>query len=362
MLQQTQVATVIDYYHRFLAAYPDVHSLAAADEQSVLRLWAGLGYYRRARQLHAAAKQMVAAGGDFPKSLAEITSLPGIGRYTAGAIASFAYDQPTPIVEANTQRLFSRLIRLEIDPRSRDGQSQLWDFAESLVRQPSNIPSFSPGRINQAVMELGSQICTPRNPDCPNCPLSRLCPTFAAGLQTILPIAAPKKVITELTHVAIVVRDVRGSDRFLMRQNSEDQWWHGLWDFPRLDVSHLAAFSRGRIAPQPRGASKKKATQKQPDSSKPLANFGFAPDELDWLAAELHSQHKINCTLTGYHSSWKHAVTRYRISLHAFTATTTASDPRKLPPSNAWHSISQAQEQPHSAPAKRLLTALQSSS
>ena len=191
MLQQTQVATVIDYFHRFLATYPDVQSLAAADEQAVLRMWSGLGYYRRARQMHAAAKQIAATGGPFPQTLAEIETLPGIGRYTAGAIASFAFDLPAPIVEANTLRLFSRLLKLQIDPRSREGQTQLWSFAQSLVESPTRSqPTITPSRINQAVMELGSQVCTPRDPDCDHCPLNQLCPTFADGLQALIPVAS----------------------------------------------------------------------------------------------------------------------------------------------------------------------------
>jgi len=351
MLQQTQVATVIDYFHRFLAAYPDVRSLASAEEQSVLRLWSGLGYYRRARQLHAAAKQIVARGGEFPKSLDEILSLPGIGRYTAGAIASFAYDQPAPIVEANTQRLFSRLIRLEIDPRSRDGQAQLWSFAGSLVDESADVqvvkapplktqPTLSPGRINQAVMELGSQICTPRDPDCPNCPLSRLCPTFAAGLQTTLPIAAPKKVITDLTHIALLIRKPSDENLVLMRQNAEDEWWHGLWDLPRVDVSHSAEFHAAAFVSS--GAA----------PGKPIPALEF-----DWLAGAFHAEHALNCAVGDYHGSWKHAVTRYRIALHAFAATLA---PRtRIRPPFAWHSIAEALDLPLTAPAKRLLRSLQ---
>ena len=362
MLQQTQVATVIDYYHRFLAVYPNVRSLAAAEEPAVLRLWSGLGYYRRARQLHAAAKQIVAHGGQFPKSLEGILSLPGIGRYTAGAIASFAYDQPAPIVEANTQRLFSRLIQLEIDPRSRDGQTQLWSFAESLVAAPivarlagprTKRPkqTFSPGRINQAVMELGSQVCTPRDPDCPNCPLSRLCPTFSAGLQATLPLAPPKKVITELTHIALVIRKPSDPDQVLMRLNSKDEWWHGLWDLPRIDVTHSQVFQSAATL---RRRDSSSSSSSSFSSSSSIASL--TPTDLDWLAAQFHAQHTLNCTIDSYQSSWKHAVTRYRIALHAFAATLA---PRlRLQPPLAWHSISAALDLPLTAPAKRLLSSL----
>lgn len=336
MLQQTQVATVIDYFHRFLAAYPNVNSLAAADEQSVLRMWSGLGYYRRARQMHAAAKLIAASGGAFPASLADIEKLPGIGRYTAGAIASFAYDQPAPIVEANTQRLFSRLLKLEIDPRSRDGQSQLWTFAESLVENLESKTTrrespLSPGRINQAVMEIGSQVCTPRDPSCLICPLRPLCPTYAAGAQATIPVAAPKKVITDLTHVALLITNSRGE--ILMRQNSPNEWWHGLWDLPRVDVSHAPSFHQ-----------------------QDLASIAFPDVELDWLATAFHQEHELTATVTSHRASLKHAVTRYRIALHTFAATLA---PRtRITPPFAWQSLPLALNLPLTAPAKRILKSL----
>ncbi len=323
MLQQTQVATVIDYYQRFLAAYPDVAALAAAEEQDVLRLWSGLGYYRRARQMHAAAKQIVKADGQFPSSAIEIEALPGIGRYTAGAIASFAFNQPAPIVEANTQRLFSRLLRLEVDPRSPSGQLQLWAFAQLLV----DTKEYSPARINQAVMEIGSQVCTPRNPDCLNCPLSLLCPTFADGLQSTIPVIAPKKTVSELTHVAFAIRQ---RDQLLMIQNAADQWWTGLWDFPRVDVSHNAKFH-----------------------NKALATQSFSPSDFEWLASQLHQQHGIDCEVAGHHHTFKHTVTRYRITLHTFNASSGKRNPRN--PAHAWHPLPSALDLPLTAPAKKIL-------
>ena len=329
MLQQTQVATVIDYYHRFLISYPDIRSLAAAEEQDILRLWSGLGYYRRARQLHAAAKQIIEGSSGltcFPSTLSEIEKLPGIGRYTAGAIASFAFNQPAPIVEANTQRLFSRLLRLEVDPRSRDGQRQLWTFAQLLVNQKSATPS----RINQAVMELGSQICTPRNPDCPHCPLNQLCPTFADGLQLTIPKVAPKKVITELTHVALLVRH-RGL--LLMLKNTADQWWTGLWDLPRVDVTHRATFRK-----------------------KTVTAGSLLPVNLDWLATQFNEQYGMDCIVDQHHRTFKHPVTRYRITLHTFTATM-GSRPKRHP-NLAWHRLGAALELPLTAPAKKILSSL----
>lgn len=326
MLQQTQVATVIDYYHRFLAAYPKVGALASAEEQDVLRLWSGLGYYRRARQLHAAAKQIAASNGEFPSTLAEIEQLPGVGRYTAGAIASFAFDEAAPIVEANTQRLFSRLLRLEIDPRSRDGQSQLWSFAQSLV----DVPGLSPSRINQAFMEIGSQVCTPRKPNCPNCPLSQFCPTFSDGLQATIPIVAPKKGVTELTHIAVLIRN-RG--QLLMVKNTADQWWTGLWDLPRVDVTDVAAFHRKTIAAEHLSVS-----------------------DLDWLSTMIHRKYAIDCTIDQHHRTFKHAVTRYRITLHTFEAKVNSRP--KQDPNLAWHRTVSALELPLTAPAKKILASI----
>src|SRR5262249_34111203 len=170
MLQQTQVATVRDYFERFMRTYPDVESLAAADETDVLRLWEGLGYYRRARQLHAAAKKVVAEFGDeFPSNPDALQKLPGIGRYTAGAIASIAFDRRAAILEANTIRLLSRLIAYRGNPHSQVGQRPLWRVAEEIL------PQARVAEFNQALMEVGSLICTPSEPKCPECPLSVVC-------------------------------------------------------------------------------------------------------------------------------------------------------------------------------------------
>ena len=186
MLQQTQVATVRGYFERFMAAFPTIHSLARADEHDVLRLWEGLGYYRRARQMHQAARTIVAEhGGRFPRDAEAVRRLPGIGRYTAGAILSIAFDAREPILEANTIRLLARLLAYSGDPRSAAGSKRLWQMAEALL------PRRNAGRFNQALMELGSEVCLPKSPKCDACPVAALCPTRAAGLQDRIP--APNK-------------------------------------------------------------------------------------------------------------------------------------------------------------------------
>ncbi len=168
MLQQTTVKAVIPYYERFLDRFPDIRSLAAASEGEVLQYWEGLGYYSRGRNLRLAAIAVCDRyAGRFPETVAELQILPGIGRYTAGAIRSFAFDLPAPIVEANTLRLYCRLLAYDGDPTSSAGQKLLWSFAESLQ------PGKSAGRLNQALMELGATVCLPVNPMCETCPIRR---------------------------------------------------------------------------------------------------------------------------------------------------------------------------------------------
>jgi A/G-specific adenine glycosylase len=229
MLQQTQVVTVIGYFERFLAAFPSIADLAAADEQQVLRLWEGLGYYRRARQLHSAARVIVAEHqGRFPRDPQQIRALPGIGRYTAGAIASIGWDAREPILEANTIRVFSRLLAYRGDPQKNAGQQRLWEFAENVL------PERDIGLFNQALMELGSELCRPRDPLCDQCPVRTLCPTLRLGLQEEIPL--PKqKTKYEARHEAAVI--VRRGDRVVLRRCGPDERWAGLWDFPRFPVA-----------------------------------------------------------------------------------------------------------------------------
>ncbi len=228
MLQQTQVATVEAYFRRFVARLPSIASLAAAPEDTVLRLWEGLGYYRRARQMHRAARIIVAEhDGEFPRDAAAVRRLPGIGRYTAGAILSIAFDQAEPILEANTVRLLARLLGYRGDPRSALGQGLLWQAAEALL------PRRGAGQLNQALMELGSQVCRPRNPDCPSCPVAALCPTGPAGLHAEIPLLRPKPRFEELREAAFIIRR-RG--RVLLIRRRDGERWAGLWDFPRLSL------------------------------------------------------------------------------------------------------------------------------
>jgi A/G-specific adenine glycosylase len=229
MLQQTQVATVIPYWQRFLAQFPNVASLAAADEREVLRLWEGLGYYRRARQLHAAARKIASEyGGQFPTSYDAVRELPGIGRYTAGAILSIGRDQRLPILEANTIRVLSRLTAFAGDPAKTAGQKHLWSIAEAIL------PAKSCGAFNQSLMELGSEICTFKAPACDCCPVRAFCQARQLGVVHDIPRPAKRMNYEEVTEVAVIVRD-RG--RVLLRQCQPGERWAGLWDYPRFAVN-----------------------------------------------------------------------------------------------------------------------------
>jgi len=228
MLQQTQVATVRPYFERFIAALPDFASLANAEEEKVLRLWEGLGYYRRARQLHQAARVIVAQhGGQFPRDPKAAQQLPGIGRYTAGAVLSIAFDLRVPILEANTTRLYCRLLGYRGDPWSVQGQHLLWAFAETVL------PPRHAGRFNQALMELGSVVCTRSRPRCGACPVAMLCAAKREGRQVDIPRSRPKPPIQLRREAAVIIRHKGG---VLLRRCGPEERWAGLWDFPRVEL------------------------------------------------------------------------------------------------------------------------------
>ncbi len=327
MLQQTQVATVIPYFQRFVTALPTVQHLAAADEQQVLRLWEGLGYYRRARQLHAAAKVIIQQhAGQFPNRAENIAALPGIGRYTAAAIASIAFGQRAAILEANTRRLYARLLAHRGELQSSAAQARLWDFAQHLL------PQKDCGTFNQALMELGATICTPRAPGCDACPVATLCPTFALGLQDQIPRPARKVPIEEVREAAVIVRSPAG--QVLVLRYAAGQRWAGLWDFVRFPLPEREA--------KPSGPN--------------------AADLPSFLAGEVERR-------TGYRveidpraiAQIKHPVTRYRITLNAFVARlASAADAAKQPAcaeelsAARWVDVAQLNHLPLSATGRKL--------
>ena len=278
MLQQTQIATVIGYYGRFIKKFPTVKKLAAAPIDDVLKLWEGLGYYRRARQLHKAAGIIAEThSGKFPTDFDDVLALPGIGRYTAAAILSISTDQPHAILEGNTIRLFARLTALREETTKSCSQKQLWEFSEQILDKKR------PGDFNQALMDLGREICKPKLPLCQQCPLSDYCPTFVQGLQAEIPVSG-KKMKYEDLHEAIVLIERHG--KILMRKCLPGQRWAGLWDFPRANIS---------------------GTNAEPQ-----------------ISESIQQQTGLNTQLKSLNKTINHAVTRFRIRLDCFEANSVA--------------------------------------
>ena len=224
MLQQTRVETVIPYYQRWMRRFPDVRTLARAGEQAILRCWEGLGYYGRARRLHQAARLVVAEfGGELPRRRAELQILPGIGAYTASAIAAIAFGENEVALDGNLRRVLSRLLDFDGDPRSPAGERYLRQQATAWI------PDGQAGDFNQALMDLGTAICRPRWPDCGRCPLSGECAAFRRGTQSLRPVRPERKPIPERMAAAAVIR--RGQWVMIARR-PPGGLLGGLWEFP----------------------------------------------------------------------------------------------------------------------------------
>jgi A/G-specific adenine glycosylase len=237
MLQQTRVDTVVPYYERFLRELPTVSHLAEAPQEQVLSLWSGLGYYRRARMLHAAAKQTVALhGGVVPRTLEHLRNLEGIGAYTAGAVASIAFGRRAAVVDGNVARVLARLFAIEDDVKTARGKARLWRLAEELVPDGDG----DPGDWNQALMELGATVCVPRRPDCERCPVRGMCRGRERGIAETLPRVAPKRAPAVVRRVALVLTSAKA---ILLARRRADVLFGGLWEPPSADgaIASLAA-------------------------------------------------------------------------------------------------------------------------
>ena len=229
MLQQTRVETVLPYYRRFLARFPDVRALAAAEEEQVLAAWSGLGYYRRARSLRASARAVVERhGGSFPGEREALLELPGVGPYTAGAIASIAFGRREALVDGNVARVLSRLFALRGDPASAAGRGKLWSLARELV------PARNPGDWNQALMELGALVCLPDEPACGRCPVADDCAALREGRAGSLPKRRRREPAIPIETVVLAAR--RGG-RWLLERRDGAGLMAGMWQMPTVEVS-----------------------------------------------------------------------------------------------------------------------------
>jgi A/G-specific adenine glycosylase len=228
MLQQTRIDTALPYYQRFVERFPTVRALADAKLDDVLRLWAGLGYYTRARNLHKAAQIVVSeCDGEFPRTAEQLQQLPGVGRYTAGAIASVAFGQPVPVVDGNVRRVLARLFAIEGNIAAAAATRRVWQLAERLVAPRA------PGAFNQALMELGACVCLPKNPSCPTCPLRKWCSAAAQGIQERLPKRPRKKPVPRVQAAAAAIRR---NGRYLIVKRPARGLLGGLWGLPCIDV------------------------------------------------------------------------------------------------------------------------------
>jgi A/G-specific adenine glycosylase len=306
MLQQTQVATVIPYFELWMARFPTVRALAAAREEEVLHAWQGLGYYSRARNLLRGARIVVEKHeGRVPDRLEDLLALPGVGLYTAGAIASIAYNRPAPIVDGNVIRVVSRLFALRGNPLRSPLKRQLWELAEALI------PEGQARDFNPALMELGATVCSPHNPRCAHCPLSEACEANRLGMQEELPNTAPRPKVTPVHMVAGVVW--RGGRVLLAQRRNDESRWAGMWQFPNVEV---------RQGETPAEAVRRAVSE--------AVGIDVAPS---WRATVV-----------------RHAVTRFRMTLEAYHCPDMDGEPRSLA-CQAWNWVHPAQFGDYALPA-----------
>lgn len=315
MLQQTQISTVIPYYERWMARFPTVEVLAEASLDEVLKMWEGLGYYSRARYLHTAAQTVVEEyGGELPQTVAELRRLKGIGRYTAGAIASIAFEEPVPVVDGNVIRVLSRLVDLAADVTETETKKALWALAGELV------PGERPGTFNQALMELGQRVCVPATPACHQCPLASLCLARQRGTQLERPVRPPRKRTPHYDVAAGVIW--REDGRFLIARRPLEGLLGGLWEFP--------------------GGKQ--------DPGETLA---------ETLAREIREELALEIAVGRRLVSVKHAYTHFRITLHAFHARHVAGQPQHLGVADhAWVTLDEVDRYAFAVTDQKIIEAL----
>jgi A/G-specific adenine glycosylase len=305
MLQQTQVKTVIPYFERWMRTLPTIRAFADARPEKVLKLWEGLGYYRRVASAQSAARLIMAQhAGRFPARFDDILALPGVGRYTAGAISSIAFDQPAPILDGNVIRVLTRIYGIGGDPRANEVNAKLWDIAERLV----SVPEIQPAKLNQALMELGALICVPRQPRCSDCPVRQSCVAHRDGNVASFPAIARRTPITERRFIALVVRE---RDQFLVRPRAAGVVNAGLWEFPNMEIPVKTKNPAALAAPFETGANR------------PFFSV-------------------------------RHSITRHRILLEAFHAT----KPAAAGITGVWKTIAQMDRLPFASAHRKVLNAV----
>ncbi len=323
MLQQTQVKTVIPYWKRWMRELPTIEAVAKARSEKIHKLWEGLGYYTRARNLQKAAKQIMEKnGGKFPHNFDDALALPGIGRYTAGAICSIAFNQPTPVLDGNVIRVLTRVFGIGKNPREKKTNAQLWRLAEKLVEhadkvarasclrgQAGSLPYFknSCSSLNQSLMELGALVCTPRQPQCPVCPVKKLCVAFREGRIGELPNLGKREAATARHFVAFVVER---NGRFLVRRRPAGVVNAYLWEFPNVEIG--ARFSEPQHARLQNTVGKIPATDgKRMCCGSGDPRSGSIADTATQIPGFTPAKLAPLCKV-------KHSITRYRITLEAF--------------------------------------------
>lgn len=318
MLQQTQVKTVIPFWERWMRELPTIEAAADVDSAKLHKLWEGLGYYTRVRNLQKAAQVIVAQhGGVFPNTFDDVLTLSGIGRYTAGAICSIAFNQPTPILDGNVIRVLTRVFGIAENPKEKATNTKLWQLAEELVIHASRITHHaSPcSHLNQSLMELGALICTPRQPQCLTCPIQKLCAAFKEGRTEALPNLGKRHETTARRFFAFAIQH---HGKFLVRQRPAGVVNAHLWEFPNVEVG-----------------------MKTGDPIEVFAELDFVRSSAQLLDL------KPLCTV-------KHAITRYRITLEAFVVSL-----ENLPKIStaAWKTPAQMQALAFSSAHKKLASA-----
>lgn len=351
MLQQTRVETVLGRYESFLERFPTIAELAAAPLDDVLAEWSGLGYYRRPRGLHALANAVIDDhDGEIPNTLAELLALPGLGPYSAAAVGSIAFGIPALSIDGNVGRIMCRLAAIEDDPKRAPVRRRLEAMAAGAMRR------HPPGEVNQAIMELGARVCTPRSPRCDDCPCSSYCEAQALGIEELIP-PSSRQEVEAVTEYAAVIED---DDRFLMLRGQRPSLVADMWEFPTLD-SRLGGTSTRRPAGRPEPKRSRGPNQSRSSNQSPGSNQSRnSKTELCRYLRDLGWRIRLGPRI----GEIRHGMTNRRISCQVYEATLasdapgTCREPDPGAPESGWFTVEEAIALPLAASARKTLTNL----